>query len=48
MLKNVGEECHYFKNGADRIGYVIAQGKDTAEAIAICEEAIKKINIKTK
>lgn len=47
MLKNVGDECHYFKNGADRIGYVIAQGNDTAEAIAICEEAIKKIQIKT-
>lgn len=47
MLKNVGDECHYFKNGADRIGYVIAQGKDTAEAIAICEKAMKKINIKT-
>lgn len=48
MLKNIGDECHYFKNGADRIGYVIAQGKDAAEAIAICEEAIKKIQIKTK
>lgn len=48
MLKNVGDECHYFKNGADRVGYVIAQGKDTAEAIAICEEAMKKISIKTK
>lgn len=48
MLKNIGDECHYFKNGADRIGYVIAQGKDTAEAIAICEEAMKKINIKTR
>lgn len=48
MLKNVGEECHYFKNGADRIGYVIAQGNNTAEAISICEEAIKIINIKTK
>lgn len=47
MLKNVGDECHYFKNGADCIGYVIAQGNDTAEAIAICEEAIKKIQIKT-
>lgn len=47
MLKNVGDECHYFKNGADRVGYVIAQGKDTAKAIAICEEAMKKIIIKT-
>lgn len=48
MLKKVGDKCCYFKNGSDRIGYVIAQGKDTAEAIAICEEAMKKIVIKTK
>lgn len=48
MLKTIGEECRYFKNGADRIGYVIAQGNDTAEAISICEEAMKLIKIKTK
>ena len=48
MLKEVGSECHYFKNGSDRVGYVIAQGNNTAEAIAICENAIGKINIKTR
>lgn len=48
MLKNVGDECHYFKNGADRVGYVIAQGENTAEAIDICEKALKLIKIKTK
>lgn len=48
MLKEVGSECHYFKNGSDRVGYVIAQGENTAEAIAICEKAIGKINIKTR
>lgn len=48
MLKEVGDECHYFKNGADRIGYVIAQGEDTEDAIATCEKAIKKIKITTK
>ena len=48
MLKEVGSECHYFKNGSDRVGYVIAQGENTAEAIAICEKAIKKVNIKTR
>ncbi len=48
ILKSIGEECHYFKNGADRIGYVIAQGSDTAEAISICENAINMIKIKTK
>lgn len=47
MMKNIGDEIHYFKNGADRIGYVIAQGENTSEAIAICEEALKMISIKT-
>ena len=48
MLKEVGSECHYFKNGSDRVGYVIAQGENTADAIAICEKAIDIIKIKTK
>lgn len=48
MLKEVGSECHYFKNGSDRVGYVIAQGRNTSEAIAICEEALECIKIKTK
>lgn len=48
MLKNVGDDCHYFKNGADRIGYVITQGENTSEAIAICERALSKIKINTK
>ena len=47
MLKEVGSECHYFKNGSDRVGYVIAQGENTAEAIKICEKAIDCIKIKT-
>ena len=48
MLKEVGSECHYFKNGSDRVGYVIAQGENTAEAISICEKAIEKVNMKTR
>ena len=48
MLKKIGDEVHFFKNGADRIGYVIAQGENAAEAISICENALKKISIKTK
>lgn len=48
MLKCVGDTVGYFKNGSDRIGYVIAQGKDAAEAVRICENAIKLIKIKTK
>jgi biotin carboxylase len=48
MLKGVGDKVGYFKNGADRIGYVIAQGKDAADAVRICEKAMKLICIKTK
>jgi biotin carboxylase len=48
MLKGVGDKVGYFKNGADRIGYVIAQGKDTADAIRICEDAMKLIQINVK
>ena len=48
MLKSVGDAVGYFKNGSDRIGYVIAQGKDAADAVRICEEAMKLILIKVK
>lgn len=48
MLKGIGDKVGYFKNGADRIGYVIAQGKDSVDAIRICEEAMKLIQIKVK
>lgn len=48
LLKKVGDDVHYFKNGSDRIGYVIAQGENTEEAIYICENALKQITISTK
>jgi len=48
MLKGVGDKVGYFKNGADRIGYVIAQGNDAADAVRICEEAMKLIQINVK
>lgn len=46
MLKNIGDTVGYFKNGNDRIGYVIAQGDNAREAISHCEKALKKIHIK--
>lgn len=48
MLKSVGDTVGYFKNGSDRIGYVIAQGENANDAVKICEKAIKLIEIKTK
>ena len=48
MLKGIGDKVGYFKNGADRIGYVIAQGDNAANAVEICEKALKLIEIETK
>lgn len=48
MLKQPGELCTPFRNGSDRIGYVIASADTTAEAISICEKAISKINVNVK
>lgn len=48
MLKGVGEEVGYFKNGAERVGYVIAQSDNAAEAIKICEKALKLIKVEVK
>jgi len=45
MLKNIGDEVHEFLNGADRIGYVIADGATAQEAIDICNKALNKIKI---
>ena len=48
LLKGIGDKVGYFKNGSDRIGYVIAQGNDAADAVRTCEEAMKLIQIKVK
>ena len=48
MLKGIGDTVGYFRNGSDRIGYVIAQGNDAADAVKICEDAMKFIQIKVK
>lgn len=45
ILKEIGDKVHYFKNGSDRIGYVIASANSTTEAIRMCEEALSKIKI---
>lgn len=48
MMKGVGDEVGYFKNGSERVGYVIAQGKNAEQAIKICEEALSKIRVEVK
>jgi len=45
--KKVGESIDEIKSSADRIGFVIAQGKDAEDAIRICEQAKSIIEIHT-
>lgn len=47
MLKNVGERVQPFMNGSDRIGYVITQGDNAADALSKCQEALNRIKIIT-
>lgn len=48
LLKNIGDNVDYFKNGSDRIGYVIAQSNTAEEAIQICNKALELIKIKVE
>lgn len=41
----VGQSVGELENGSSRIGYVIAQADTPEDAVAICEEALKKIEI---
>lgn len=43
LTKNIGEVVSPVQSSADRVGFVIAQGADSEEAIHICEEAINMI-----
>ncbi|MEY8410148.1 ATP-grasp domain-containing protein [Lachnospiraceae bacterium 62-26] len=46
--RKIGDKSVIIRSSLDRIGYVIAQADNPAEAIRICEEAIRKIVIKVK
>lgn len=48
FLKQIGDSIHDISNSTDRIGYVIAQGNDSQEAIEICEKALELVDIKNK
>jgi biotin carboxylase len=43
--RNAGDWATAIKSSTDRIGFVIAQGKDGTEALNICEKAIKTVKI---
>lgn len=46
FTKEVGEESAPIHCSNDRIGFVIAQGSTAEDAVAACEEAMKRIQIK--
>lgn len=45
FVKNVGDRVGSIDSSVDRVGFIIAQGKDADEAETICEKAIKSIVI---
>ncbi|MHB1454429.1 MAG: ATP-grasp domain-containing protein [Saccharofermentanales bacterium] len=48
FVKNVGDLVGAIVSSTDRVGFVIAQGKDASEAIDICEKAMNKIGFVIK
>jgi len=46
FFKGEGDQVENLRNGADRVGFVIAAGDRVAEAIESCEKAIDLIDIK--
>lgn len=48
LTKKKGDHVSTIQSSNDRIGYVIAQGDSTKNAIKICEEALLNIKLKTK
>ncbi len=46
ITKNIGDKVSSIKSSVDRIGFIIAQGENSREALEICQKALEKINIK--
>lgn len=46
FFKGVGDQVEGLRNGADRVGFVIAAGKSEGEAMEACERAIDLIDVK--
>ena len=45
FTKQIGDKAGEIGSSTDRVGYVIAQGKNAEEAVAICEKAMHLITI---
>lgn len=45
FVKEIGDKVGAIRNSLDRLGFVIAESNDAANAIRICEEAIERLDI---
>ena len=45
IVHNIGENIGEIGSSIDRIGFVIAQGECSEEAVGICEQVCDKVNI---
>ena len=48
LVHHEGERVNEIKSSVDRVGFVISQAETPAQAIEICEQAIKKIEVKVE
>ncbi len=48
MVYHEGEQVGEIRNSVDRVGFVIAQGETSRQAVEVCEQAIKKIKIEVE
>lgn len=48
FVKKIGDDVTDIKSSSDRIGFVIAQAENAESAVAVCEEAMKKVTIMMK
>ncbi|WP_297677989.1 ATP-grasp domain-containing protein [uncultured Bacteroides sp.] len=48
LQKKLGDQVSEIHSSLDRVGFIIAQGRDAKEAVCICEEAMENITIKTE
>ena len=48
IVHRVGEEIGEIGNSTDRVGFVIAQGENAAEAVKICERAMTLVKVGVK
>lgn len=48
LMKKESDTITGLHSSADRVGYVISQANNAAEAIAICDDAVSKISIKVQ